>query len=128
MVERAASAIYAKDSLAQSTPWETLLVVAQHGPNVGKHVVTRCRESARAALLAALDPEDEALVSLVSRRLADDATTERNEMRMMRQGIDLSNANPVSPAIFTKEVRAILRTLRDLILSPQAELGVKHDG
>jgi hypothetical protein len=64
------------------------------------------------ALAAALDPEDEVLVSAIAQRLADDATVARNELRLIRQGIDLSSAEPVSPSIFKKDARVMIATLK----------------
>lgn len=74
---------------------------------------------ARAAL-SALDLEDEALVEFCAQKLADEATAARNELRLMRNGIDLSNAQPVSPAIFRAEVRLVFAALKSASL-PQAE-------
>ena len=72
----------------------------------------RALAAMRAAISAALDPEDEALVSLIAQRLADEATAARNELRMIRQGIDLSNAPPVSPSIFKKDARAAISAIK----------------
>lgn len=98
MIARTANAIFHR--------WNTL-------PNCpGDMYSSEARRLARAALLAALDPEDEALVDAIAQRLADDATVARNELRMIRQGIDLSSAQPVSPSIFKKDARVMIATLK----------------
>lgn len=66
-------------------------------------------------LLAALDPNDDTATDAIASHLATEATKQRNELRMIRQGIDLSNAQPVSPAIFKGEARDAIVALRDLI-------------
>lgn len=116
MVERAARAIAAVTipAFADERIW------AEDLPHYRKRDERANREPkmenvigiARAALLAALDPEDEALVSAIAQRLADDATVARNESRMIRQGMDLSSAEPVSPSIFKKDARAAIAALK----------------
>lgn len=108
MMERAARALCEEDcSSADGQCW----VSTPTGERIGFEWELYSHE-ARAALLAALDPEDESLVSAIAQRLADDATVARNELRLIRQGIDLSSAEPVSPSIFKKDARVMIATLK----------------
>ena len=100
MIERAAKAIW--ETWSERVRWDERR----------EFYKDETRKEARAALLAALDPEDQALVSAIAQRLADDATVARNELRLIRQGIDLSSAEPVSPSIFKKDARVMIATLK----------------
>jgi hypothetical protein len=76
---------------------------------------TRLRVAAD-AIRAALGPEDEAMVDAIAQRMADEATKQRNGLRMIRHGIDWANASPVSPAIFKSDARAAISALRAMVL------------
>lgn len=65
--------------------------------------------AARAAILAFLDAPE--LQTQIAEALAKEATRQRNEFRGL-QGIDLESAQPVSPAIFTRDGAAALSALR----------------
>lgn len=67
MIERAAQAI--KD--IQGPPFGTPEWLAKHGEKVLARQQRAAEQFARAALLAALDPEDEALVERVAHEYAD---------------------------------------------------------
>ncbi len=72
------------------------------------------RDIACAALLAALDPGDGALVEGIARRLAEEATRERDALRSM-QGVDMRRASPVALAIFKKDARLMLEAVRQMV-------------
>ena len=124
MITRAAKALYDCESVRAGHSAKVIAGIARGPRDVGIEPFEECAETtwlpdARHALLAALDPEDESLVSAFAQRLADDATVARNELRLIRQGIDLSSAEPVSPSIFKKDARVMIATLKAMAQGEQ---------